>query len=185
MDNGGAARETAQMLLPGESRRRMARMLNAAYGDGLLSQSTLVHRLDLLFGSALVDPAGLIGDLTVRSGKRSLPDTIRNAVASAFRAAGLADAPDATASPPPALLALDWSGAQEELLIGRHHDCDVVLADMSVSRRHARLSFRDGNWVLRDLDSTNGTMVNGQRVVRCQLLPGDDLALGDEYLVVD
>ena len=56
---------------------------------------------------------------------------------------------------------------------------------LSVSRRHARLSFRDGHWVLRDLDSTNGTRVNGQRVIRCRLEPGDRLRLGSAELLVD
>jgi hypothetical protein len=163
----------------------MASTLNAAYGDGLLSQETLVHRLDLLFGSALVDPGGLVGDLTLRSDKRTLAETLRHAAQSALRAAGLTE--PASRPPPaaPTLLALDWSGAGEELVLGRHHACDVVLHHISVSRRHARLSFRDGNWVLRDLDSTNGTTVNGERVVRCRLLPGDALLLGDEYLLVD
>ncbi len=90
----------------------------------------------------------------------------------------------ARATQPP-LLALDWSGACEELLVGRHYACDVVVGDMSVSRKHARLSFRDGHWVLRDLDSTNGTRVNGTRVVRCRLEPGDRLRLGSADLLVD
>ena len=83
------------------------------------------------------------------------------------------------------LLALDWSGGQGELILGRHDSCDVLLSDPSVSRRHARLSFRDGSWVLQDLDSTNGTLVNGVQVGRCALRPGDRLALGDEQLRID
>ena len=61
----------------------------------------------------------------------------------------------------------------------------MVVGHLSVSRRHARLSFRDGRWVLRDLDSTNGTRVNGKRVVRCRLEPGDRLSLGSADLLVD
>src|SRR6201996_9367604 len=61
VDNGDPARETERMLRPGDARRRMERTLNAAYGDGLLSQQTLMQRLDLLFGSELVDPAGRAG----------------------------------------------------------------------------------------------------------------------------
>jgi pilus assembly protein CpaF len=83
------------------------------------------------------------------------------------------------------LLALDWSGAQPELLIGRHHTCDVMLANPRVSRRHARLVFRDAKWIVQDLQSTNGTVVNGTRVGRCELRPGDCLVLGDEYLRID
>ena len=92
----------------------------------------------------------------------------------------------ARAPPQPAtLLALDWTGGRDELLVGRHDICDVVVGHPSVSRRHARLSFRDGHWVLRDLDSTNGTRVNGRRVVRCRLEPGDRLSLGSAELLVD
>jgi pilus assembly protein CpaF len=54
-----------------------------------------------------------------------------------------------------------------------------------VSRRHARLVFRDGSWVIQDLRSCNGTEVNGLVVGRCELRPGDHVVLGDEHLVID
>jgi hypothetical protein len=164
----------------GESRRRiaLARMLNAAYGDGLLSEQTFAHRLDLLFGSALIEPAGLVGDLTIRARGRAVSDTVRQL---GRRIAALVT----PSAPPPALLALDWSGGQDQLLVGRHHGCDIVVDHISVSRRHALLIFRDWDWILRDLDSTNGTAVNGKPVVRCRLQPGDRLLLGDELLLVD
>jgi hypothetical protein len=169
------------MLRAGERRRRMARTLNAAYGDGLLSEATFVNRLDVLLRSDLIEPARLIGDLTVRSRRpvwADAADRLAHAVRElTFRAAAPPSAPT--------LLALDWTGGQEELLVGRHPSCDVVLEHESVSRRHARLAFRDGNWVLRDLESTNGTVVNGQPVIRCRLLPGDLVTFGDEGLLVD
>jgi hypothetical protein len=165
----------------GESRRRLARTLNAAYGDGLLSDNTFSYRLDVLLRSALIEPGALVGDLTFRRPRRSLAVTVARGLRWARASADAAT----SAAAPPALLALDWSGAQEELLLGRHPGCGVVLGDLSVSRRHARLTFRDGQWVLRDLDSTNGTLVNGRPVVRCQLLPGDVLTLGDESVLVD
>ena len=61
----------------------------------------------------------------------------------------------------------------------------MVFVNTTVSRRHAQLRFRDGKWVLRDLGSTNGTTVNGVRVGRCELLPGDRLGLGELLLTVD
>ena len=70
-------------------------------------------------------------------------------------------------------------------MIGRHPDCDVVMADATVSRRHARLIFRDGGWIIQDLASTNGTRLNGEYVGRCRLRPGDQLALGDQLLQID
>jgi hypothetical protein len=164
----------------GQSRRHMADVLNAAYGDGLLSEHTLAHRLEVLFGSMVVEPAALVGDLTLRSPRRALAETLERAAHTVRRVAGLTG--DQT---PPVLLALDWTGTEEELVVGRHPACDVVLDDLSVSRRHARLTFRDGNWVLCDLSSTNGTRLNGRPVVRCRLLPGDVLRLGDAPLQID
>ncbi|MFZ0090354.1 MAG: FHA domain-containing protein [Solirubrobacteraceae bacterium] len=158
----------------------MARSLNTAYGDGLLSEATLAHRLEELFGSAVIDPARLVGDLTIRPPRRALAEALRTTIASARRIAGVDDQ-----SRPGAVLALDWTGAQDELLVGRRDDCDVVLTGLTVSRRHARLRFRDGRWILHDLESTNGTRVNGRPVIRCQLLPGDRVMLGDESLLVD
>jgi FHA domain len=138
--------------------------------------------LDVLLRSGLIEPAGLVGDLTLRSPRGSLADTAQRVLRSARELTGSGRL---AASLTPTLLALDWTGAQDDLLVGRYHACDVVLSDRSVSRRHARLTFRDGNWVLRDLDSTNGTLLNGEPVIRCRLLPGDLLTLGDESVLVD
>ena len=172
------------MPLAGESRRRLTRQLNAAYGEGLLSDTTFSYRLDVLLRSVLIEPAGLVGDLTVRRPRPSLADTVVRMLRSARERASAAVA-EPVAPPLPPLLALDWAGGRDDMLVGRHHDCDVVLGDLSVSRRHARLTFRDGNWVVRDLDSTNGTRINGQPVIRCRLRPGDVLTLGDEAVLVD
>jgi FHA domain len=162
------------VLGPGARRHRLARTLNAAYAEGLLSEHTLAHRLDLLFASAVIDPVRLVGDLTRRVPR---PRRRRRADRALGRGSGR--------NTPEIVLALDWSGAQEEVIIGRHHDCDVVVTHLTVSRRHARLIFRDGGWIVQDLESTNGTRVNGQHVGRCRLSPGDQLALGDELLRVD
>ncbi len=88
-------------------------------------------------------------------------------------------------APSQIVLGLDWSGGQTQLLIGRHDTCDVVLEDPTVSRMHARLFFRDGKWIVRDLESKNGTLVNGVAIGRCEIRPGDDLLLGEQYLKVD
>jgi pSer/pThr/pTyr-binding forkhead associated (FHA) protein len=54
-----------------------------------------------------------------------------------------------------------------------------------VSRRHARITFRDGVWMIQDLSSTNGTTLNGERVGRATLRPGDILRLGHSLIQVD
>ena len=66
-------------------------------------------------------------------------------------------------------------------VIGRSRECDVVLSDPNVSRRHAeiRAGSAAGTWTVRDLGSTNGVKVNGRRIDGpSQLEPGDRLALG-------
>ena len=50
------------------------------------------------------------------------------------------------------------------ITIGQSNQNDVVLADDSVSRTHARLEYRDGGWYVSDLGSTNGTFLNGDRL---------------------
>jgi hypothetical protein len=64
------------------------------------------------------------------------------------------------------------------LLIGRSRDCDITIDDPNVSRRHAELRNEEGRWVVADLGSTNGVKVNGRRVERAALEPGDELVLG-------
>ena len=64
------------------------------------------------------------------------------------------------------------------LLLGRSSSCQLVFADDTVSRRHAELRFDDGRWMLRDLGSSNGTWVNGRRVMEAEVAPGDEVQLG-------
>jgi len=64
------------------------------------------------------------------------------------------------------------------VLIGRHTDADVRLAMPDVSRRHCRLVFDGRSWWVVDLDSTNGTFVNDERIDRAELQPGDHVRIG-------
>jgi predicted component of type VI protein secretion system len=63
-------------------------------------------------------------------------------------------------------------------VIGRREFCDVVIDHESLSKRHAVIVRTDGLLMVRDLASTNGTKVNGQRVMWAALLPNDRLTLG-------
>jgi predicted component of type VI protein secretion system len=67
----------------------------------------------------------------------------------------------------------------EETIVGRRSGCDLRIPAASVSRRHCRLSFRDNVLMVEDLDSANGTFVNGARAKDMMIvLPGDHLDIG-------
>ncbi len=68
------------------------------------------------------------------------------------------------------------SGSQ--VVVGRSRDCDVVINDPNVSRRHAELRRGDEGWELVDLGSTNGVKVNDRRVEHATLRPGDRIRIG-------
>jgi Protein of unknown function (DUF3662)/FHA domain len=64
-------------------------------------------------------------------------------------------------------------------VIGRSRDCDIVLGDSNVSRRHAEVRPSDDGWTIVDLDSTNGVTVNGRRIRgSAPLLGGERIELG-------
>ena len=67
--------------------------------------------------------------------------------------------------------------------LGRLPECEVTLDDPSVSRRHARVSRRNGQWTVEDLGSTNGLKVNGMKVQQADLADGDRLELGTVKLL--
>lgn len=66
----------------------------------------------------------------------------------------------------------------DRAIIGRLQECDVCLADANVSRRHAELFRIDSDWFLQDLESTNGTLLNGEPVSRARLSDGDVIEIG-------
>ena len=74
-------------------------------------------------------------------------------------------------------------GSASEFSIGRDANCDLAIADMTVSRRHATLERTQDGWLLTDLESTNGTRVNGWRVRgKVTVTPGDLVSFGNaEY----
>jgi hypothetical protein len=114
-------------------------------------------------------------------GIASMPVAITESVSAADAArAGLAHTADA--------LVID--GHRHTLtgavtVIGRSSACDVPLDDASASRRHAELRRRGGKTVLVDLDSTNGTLVNGRRVREAPLRAGDRITIGTTTIVFE
>jgi hypothetical protein len=78
---------------------------------------------------------------------------------------------------------LEWDGRRlrvdkRRVVLGRSRECDVQIEDPNVSRRHAELRQEGSTYWIVDLDSTNGVEVNGRRVKRARLAPGDTFTVG-------
>jgi hypothetical protein len=96
-------------------------------------------------------------------------------------------------SPPPKVLVfrdrrsnkeVSYPLGKGEVSIGRSQDNDIVLTEGKISRRHAKVQFLDGGFVLSDLNSSNGTFVNGQKIARPVVLrENDEILIGDSGMV--
>jgi hypothetical protein len=73
---------------------------------------------------------------------------------------------------------------KERVVLGRSRDADVRIADLNVSRKHAEVRQRGDEYVVVDLGSTNGTLLNGKPVERASLKEGDVITLGSTDVVV-
>jgi pSer/pThr/pTyr-binding forkhead associated (FHA) protein len=67
--------------------------------------------------------------------------------------------------------------------VGRAENSDIAFDDITVSRLHSEILRHDGNYVVRDSGSLNGTYVNQRRVDVCELRQGDELQIGKFRLV--
>jgi hypothetical protein len=91
----------------------------------------------------------------------------------------------------PALVVRSGGGRQgetfhpqgERTTIGRSPDCGIFLDDVTVSRRHAVLSERDGTFTIEDQGSLNGTFLNRKRIESAELENGDELQIGKYRLI--
>ncbi|HBH51247.1 MAG TPA: forkhead-associated protein [Planctomycetaceae bacterium] len=71
------------------------------------------------------------------------------------------------------------------LVVGRREGCDLVLEFSNVSSRHCELELIDGFWLVKDLNSSNGTKVNGVRVKKTWALPGDEITIARHAYKID
>jgi hypothetical protein len=141
--------------------------------DGCLSLDTFAGRVDAAYHAKTVEELdALVSDLPGRTGRlRALTEAARRVLS------GIGRRPR---SEPPALeIEVRLSPSADAVTVGRSRDCDVVVGEETVSRFHAELRHRDGGaWFVRDLDSTNGTWLNGARVREARVGRGDVLWLG-------
>ncbi len=75
--------------------------------------------------------------------------------------------------------------ATDTMTIGRRSSCDICLDFQNISALHCELSFRNGVWHVRDMGSTNGIKVNGERTPSRALAPGAELDIAKhKYKVI-
>jgi predicted component of type VI protein secretion system len=156
-------------------RDRAINALSDHVSSGRLSQETFLRRLDAaLRARNRRELSDLTGDLPAQGHfARRLINTVeqlsdlRGRIRAAWREPQLPRLRMPAPAPYP-------------LRIGRAPGCELLLSDASVSRRHAELLHLDGEWVLRDLRSTNGTTVNGWRITsEVVVRPGDHVSFGN------
>ena len=71
-------------------------------------------------------------------------------------------------------------------VVGRSRDCEIVLEDAGISRRHAELRPHGEDWTIEDLGSTNGVLLNGREIRGAQALQsGDLLELGSTTITFE
>jgi hypothetical protein len=189
-------------------RDQVVGQLRERFAEGRISQNTFLYRMDAALRakaqSELSDlvrdlpsagsgepPARRPGALTrLRQGTTGrlavLRQRVRGRPAQVQPAPGRqvarrrlgADLPE----PPPLCLPPQQQG---RFTIGRALACDFTLADLSVSRWHAKLHRDEEHWMLSDLGSTNGTRLNGWRVTTgVPVQPGDRVSFGSVTFVI-
>lgn len=72
---------------------------------------------------------------------------------------------------------------KDTLSVGRARENDIVIENLSVSRNHVRIKRQDNQYILTDLNSANGTLVNGVRVTKTELFHNDQVTVGKHTLV--
>ena len=126
-----------------------------------------------LSGEAVVS---LVADPAVKRGTCRV--TPVDSAASATRTTVTATSPPATSAALASVVMADGQRIvldRDVITIGRQSDCQVMIDDHNVSRRHAEIRRTTTGWVVTDRDSTNGTKVNGEKVVNGHLLTDGDV----------
>ena len=77
---------------------------------------------------------------------------------------------------------MEYLITKEYTVLGRDKEADIALNDPHVSRQHAAIEYRDGSYILRDLESTNGTRMSGTLIKQANLRHEDKFSIGDTTL---
>jgi hypothetical protein len=160
--------------------------LREQFAEGRLSHDTFLHRIDAALGARHRHQLDrLLADLPRRRAPLAgLVTGLGNQAERVRRALDRLAAQKRPERRRPAALSFP-PGAARWYTIGRQAECDLLIADATVSRRHARLERAAGGWLLTDLGSTNGTRLNGWRVREpVPVRPGDRVAFGSAVYVL-
>jgi len=198
---GGSAPDTpatsGYLRASDAERDRAVDALRQEFTEGRLSHETFMVRMSSALGARNRGQlAGLFTDLPPR--RATLLDRVRAAflgrdpgpgeggwpppLARWAGANGGSDGPAGPGQPAPMVFP---PGTGTTFTIGRTHDCDLRIADLSVSRLHAQLRRGEDGWLLADLGSHNGTRVNGWRVREpVPVRAGDVLQFGSVAFVI-
>jgi pSer/pThr/pTyr-binding forkhead associated (FHA) protein len=81
----------------------------------------------------------------------------------------------------------EFDSGKPNIQIGRGLDCDVILADRSVSRKHAVLTYDDtfGQWTIEDLGSANKTYLNNRPIKKSNVKTGDEVQIGNFFIEIN
>jgi predicted component of type VI protein secretion system len=143
------------------ARNRAVARLQRSYACGGMGTDTFERRLD---AALTVDTRAALRQTVSDVAPMSLLERVRSRI------------PPATPTPSSGLLT--GIARTRPAILGRSRACDLVLADDSVSRRHAMVVCEGDRIILTDLGSTNGTFVNGRQITQAEVQPGDHLRLG-------
>ncbi len=156
--------------------------LTEGFAAGRLSHDTFMYRMSAVLKTRhRAGLPALHADLPVTSQKPRRPRRAA-ALLGRLRAAWPREAtPYRPSRPAPPL---EFPRVGDSFTIGRSGDCDLTIADLTVSRVHATLERTADGWLLTDMSSTNGTRVNGWRVRagaagRVPVKAGDVVSFGD------
>ena len=162
------------MRVSDQGRERTVAVLRERALDGCLTLDTFAGRVDAAYRAKTAEELdALVADLP-----REEPKGWREWIGGAM--ARLRGRDERVTTGPPALeVEVRLPPRKEAVTVGRSRDCDVVVGEETVSRMHAELRHGDNDaWIVRDLDSTNGTWLNGSRVHEARVCGGDELWLG-------
>jgi FHA domain-containing protein/uncharacterized protein DUF1707 len=155
-----------------DRRERTVAALRDRALDGCLTLDTFAGRVDAAYRARTVEELDRLVDDLPRPRRRLA------AIRAGLRRAAARLARPTDRGTPAVQVEVRLSPRVDAVTVGRSPECDVVVGELTVSRFHAELRHGGGAWSVRDLESTNGTWLNGHPVREAQVAAGDVLRLG-------